>query len=79
MRAGDEVVLLGVAEHGVTPIRTYGENEARALGLIADEPADGNAGRPDGVIAPAPAAALPAARRAPTRSAARSTTFARRR
>jgi flagellar protein FliO/FliZ len=37
IRAGDEVVLVGVGEAGVTPIRTYGENEARALGLIADE------------------------------------------
>jgi flagellar protein FliO/FliZ len=36
IRAGDEVVLVGVGEGGVTPIRTYGEHEARALGLIAD-------------------------------------------
>ena len=35
VRAGDEVVLVGVGEHGVTPIRTYGEHEARALGLLA--------------------------------------------
>jgi len=37
VRAGGEVVLLGVGEAGVTPIRTYGEHEARALGLLADE------------------------------------------
>jgi flagellar protein FliO/FliZ len=37
VRAGDEVVLVGVGEGGVTPIRTYGENEARALGLLADD------------------------------------------
>ena len=37
VRAGGEVVLLGVGEGGVTPIRTYGENEARALGLITDD------------------------------------------
>jgi flagellar protein FliO/FliZ len=37
IRAGDEVVLVGVGEAGVTPIRTYGENEARALGLIAED------------------------------------------
>ena len=37
IRAGDEVVLVGVGEHGVTPIRTYGEHEARALGLLADD------------------------------------------
>ena len=36
IRAGDEVVLVGVGEAGVTPIRTYGEHEARALGLLAD-------------------------------------------
>ena len=40
VRAGGEVVLLGVGEGGVTPIRTYGEHEARALGLIADEDAE---------------------------------------
>jgi flagellar protein FliO/FliZ len=37
VRAGGEVVLLGVGEGGVTPIRTYGENEARALGLIGGD------------------------------------------
>jgi flagellar protein FliO/FliZ len=37
VRAGDEVVLVGVGEAGVTPIRTYGEHEARALGLLADD------------------------------------------
>ena len=40
VRAGHEVVLVGVGEHGVTPIRTYGEQEARALGLLTDELAD---------------------------------------
>src|SRR5262249_48227364 len=37
VRAGDEVVLLGSGEAGVTPIRTYREDEARALGLIEDD------------------------------------------
>jgi flagellar protein FliO/FliZ len=37
VRAGTEVVLVGIAEHGVTPIRTYSEQEARTLGLLADE------------------------------------------
>jgi flagellar protein FliO/FliZ len=37
IRAGDEVVLVGVGEGGVTPIRTYGEHEARALGLLAED------------------------------------------
>ena len=45
IRAGTEVVLVGVGEAGVTPIRTYGEHEARALGLIA-EAGDEAAGDP---------------------------------
>jgi flagellar protein FliO/FliZ len=47
VRAGTEVVLVGVGEAGVTPIRTYGEHEARALGLLADEHDDDDQpGRP---------------------------------
>ena len=34
VRAGQEIVLVGAGEHGVTPIRTYSEAEARALGLL---------------------------------------------
>lgn len=46
VRAGRELVLVGSAEHGVTPIRVYTEEEAIAIGLIApdedeDEDADG--------------------------------------
>jgi flagellar protein FliO/FliZ len=37
VRAGDEVVLLGAGDGGVTPIRTYTEQEARALGLLEQE------------------------------------------
>jgi flagellar protein FliO/FliZ len=33
IRAGKEVVLVGVAEHGVTPIRTYTEAEVIAGGI----------------------------------------------
>jgi flagellar protein FliO/FliZ len=41
IRAGRELVLVGVADHGVVPIRTYSEQEARALGLDdPDGPAD---------------------------------------
>jgi flagellar protein FliO/FliZ len=40
IRAGRELVLVGVAEHGVTPIRTYSEQEAATLGLLADEDDD---------------------------------------
>jgi len=39
IRAGRELVLVGSAEHGVMPIRTYSEDEAVELGLIPD-PAD---------------------------------------
>jgi flagellar protein FliO/FliZ len=35
VRAGRELVLLGVAEHGVTPIRRYTEAEAEELGLVS--------------------------------------------
>jgi flagellar protein FliO/FliZ len=34
VRSGSEIVLVGSAEHGVTPIRIYSEDEARALGLL---------------------------------------------
>ena len=34
IRAGRELVLVGSAEHGIVPIRTYTEDEARDLGLL---------------------------------------------
>jgi len=37
VRAGRELVLVGVAEHGVVPIRTYSEDEATRLGLVAED------------------------------------------
>ena len=40
VRAGRELVLVGVAEHGVTPIRTYTEDEALDLGLIGEDDAE---------------------------------------
>ena len=33
VRAGREILVVGVAENGVTPIRSYSEAEAIALGL----------------------------------------------
>jgi flagellar protein FliO/FliZ len=42
VRAGREVVLVGVGDGSVTPIRTYAEEEARALGLLVEELADGH-------------------------------------
>jgi flagellar protein FliO/FliZ len=53
VRAGDEVVLLGAAEHGVTPIRRFSEAEAIEMGLI-DGPAPATlATLQDAVAAPA--------------------------
>ena len=40
VRAGNELVLVGVADHAVTPIRTYTEEEARAAGLLVDDEDD---------------------------------------
>jgi flagellar protein FliO/FliZ len=54
VRAGSEIVLVGVGEAGVTPIRTYTEDESRALGLLddgyddLDAPAAAPAGTPWG-------------------------------
>ncbi len=49
VRAGTELVLVGVGEHGVTPIRTYTETEARDLGLLGEDDDDDDApGAPAG-------------------------------
>jgi flagellar protein FliO/FliZ len=40
VRAGRELVLVGVSEHGVTPVRTYSEEEAEAVGLLDLEDGD---------------------------------------
>ena len=37
VRAGGEVVLVGSAEHGVTPLRTWSMEEAVALGLLSED------------------------------------------
>lgn len=37
VRAGTDLVLLGVAEQGVVPIRTYTEEQARDAGLIDED------------------------------------------
>lgn len=68
VKAGRELVLVGVGEHGVTPLRAYDEAQARAAGLI-DE--DGELLLPAPEAAPArlrlpaakPRLALPAPRR----------------
>ena len=76
VRAGDELVLVGVAEHGVTPIRTYTEEEARAAGLIADEGARTTTTRPGAAAEPAGSRRAAAARA--DRRRARSTRSAQR-
>jgi flagellar protein FliO/FliZ len=40
VRAGSEVVLIGIAENGITPIRTYTEEEAISLGLEVPDDAE---------------------------------------
>jgi len=49
VRAGSEVLLVGVADHGVTPIRAYTEDEAQAAGLVAAPGEDDVAPRGRGV------------------------------
>src|SRR3954469_3787071 len=55
VRVGGEIVLLGAAEHQITPIRRYTEAEAHSLGLL--EPAvvtlaslEADAERPKGLM-----------------------------
>jgi flagellar protein FliO/FliZ len=53
VRAGRELVLVGVAEQGVVPIRTYSEEEAIAVGLIGNAPVEGGGpSAPSGVGGP---------------------------
>ena len=48
IRTGSEIVLVGSAEQGVTPIRVYTEDEARILGLVDEiDRNDDRGGRPD--------------------------------
>jgi flagellar protein FliO/FliZ len=42
VRAGKDVVLLGVAEQGVTAIKTYSEQEATAVGIQLPDDSDGS-------------------------------------
>jgi flagellar protein FliO/FliZ len=37
VRAGREILVVGSGEHGVTPVRSYSEEEARSLGLLEVE------------------------------------------
>ena len=40
LRSGRDIILLGVGEHGVTPIKTYTEDEAIAAGIDLPEDDD---------------------------------------
>src|SRR5215218_203016 len=51
IRAGREIVLVGVAEHGVAPIRAYSEEEAYEAGLISADDED-DEGEGDDAAAP---------------------------
>lgn len=48
VRAGREVLVVGSGEHGVTPVRSYSEQEAHALGLLEleEDDEDGAPARP---------------------------------
>jgi flagellar protein FliO/FliZ len=46
VRAGQELVLVGVSDQAVVPIRIYGEAEARAAGLLEAPAQDGDAAAP---------------------------------
>src|SRR3954470_16284672 len=58
VRAGRELMLLGVAEQSVVPIRAYREDEARALGLIDGAGGVGVYEADEPTQPPTPAAAL---------------------
>jgi flagellar protein FliO/FliZ len=52
VRAGHELVLVGVSEQAVVPIRIYDEAEARAAGLLAEAPAEEGPEVPTATTAP---------------------------
>lgn len=55
IHAGSELVLVGVAEQGVTPIRTYSHDEAVHLGLLEDDDHDEDADGPGRALVKRPA------------------------
>jgi flagellar protein FliO/FliZ len=58
VRAGREVVLVGVGENGVTPIRTYSMEELDQIGLLDPPPPDDEPAPPSSP-SPAPATGFP--------------------
>jgi flagellar protein FliO/FliZ len=62
VRVGDEVILVGAGEGGITPLRTFDEDEAIELGAIASEDELIDAGFADALAAagaPAPRSRRP--------------------
>jgi flagellar protein FliO/FliZ len=60
VRAGREVLVVGSGEHGVTPVRSYSEEEARALGLLEEEYEDEDGPAPLQMKRDGPAKSRPA-------------------
>jgi flagellar protein FliO/FliZ len=63
VRIGDEVILVGSGEGGITPLRKFDEDEAVALGVIAPEDAQLDVGFADALASagvPAPPARMAA-------------------
>ncbi len=64
VRAGNDYLLLGSAEHGLTPIHRYTEQQAREAGLLpAPQPPESRRRR---LALPAPSASRPGASATPT-------------
>jgi flagellar protein FliO/FliZ len=47
LRSGTDIILLGVGDHGVTPIKTYTEDEAIAAGIDLPEDSEDDFDAPD--------------------------------
>jgi flagellar protein FliO/FliZ len=58
VRAGREVLVVGSGEHGVTPVRSYDEAEARRLGILEDAIEVGPGAKPPRDAAPVSQRAL---------------------
>jgi flagellar protein FliO/FliZ len=58
VRAGREVLVVGSGEQGVTAVRSYGEEEARALGILEEDGTDAALAAPAGGMAKAGGAAV---------------------
>jgi flagellar biogenesis protein FliO len=64
VRVGDEVILVGAGEGGITPLRSFNEDEAVALGAIASEDEQVSGAFSDALVRAG--ASVPARRRSPS-------------